>query len=221
MTPEETRAYDRAWKKKWRDENPEKAKEQDRQRYLRQRERRLAYQSRYRKDNPDKVLAANRASYQKSEKQRARSKSVTYEKYGLTADDVKKMYGDQGGLCKICYKPLRSPDDLSFRDRKHHEMNIDHCHTSGAVRGLLCGQCNMGLGCFVDSCDALTNAIAYLENAPLYPGGTMMAESSEDIEVCEQIGPFVSDESAREELTNSFISVAARAIVYNFSQRKT
>lgn len=40
---------------------------------------------------------------------------------------------------------------------------VDHCHTSGAVRGILCQNCNQGLGRFKDSPTALRAAAAYLE----------------------------------------------------------
>ena len=43
--------------------------------------------------------------------------------------------------------------------------NIDHCHTSGKVRGVLCSRCNTGLGKFNDNIDLIKNALKYLKNA--------------------------------------------------------
>lgn len=54
-------------------------------------------------------------------------------RYGLTPSDVQAMLEKQGGACAICVLPLT----------KHH---IDHCHTTGKVRGLLCHRCNTRLG---------------------------------------------------------------------------
>lgn len=42
-------------------------------------------------------------------------------------------------------------------------LSIDHCHKTGSVRGMLCGNCNNGLGRFKDSTELLKNAINYLE----------------------------------------------------------
>lgn len=63
------------------------------------------------------------------------------------------MEVEQGGACKICGEPCTSGRSLA----------VDHCHKTGRVRGLLCGQCNNGLGRFRDRPDLLLAAIAYLE----------------------------------------------------------
>ena len=44
------------------------------------------------------------------------------------------------------------------------KLNVDHCHTNGNVRGLLCGNCNKGLGSFKENTNSLKNAIKYLED---------------------------------------------------------
>lgn len=69
--------------------------------------------------------------------------------YGITLEDYEKIYVEQNGKCKIC--------------NKHKSiLNIDHCHVSGEVRGLLCWSCNIALGYFKDSLSNLKNAIKYL-----------------------------------------------------------
>lgn len=70
--------------------------------------------------------------------------------YGLTSSDVDEMERRQGGGCAICGDPLSI------------DLNIDHCHTTGAVRGLLCGPCNRGLGCFLDDPGRVRSALGYL-----------------------------------------------------------
>lgn len=54
--------------------------------------------------------------------------------------------------CAICGKPPHPKKGLA----------LDHCHQSGALRGLLCDNCNLGIGCFGDSAELLTKAIHYL-----------------------------------------------------------
>jgi hypothetical protein len=75
-------------------------------------------------------------------------------KYGMTFKKYEQMLSDQSGLCAICASP---PPD-------HHKkrLNIDHCHSSGRVRGLLCDACNRALGLFKDDPDVLLKAISYL-----------------------------------------------------------
>lgn len=70
-------------------------------------------------------------------------------KYGLTYEEYQTMLVEQNGECAICSKVLEKPC-------------IDHCHTTGKVRGLLCNSCNTGLGHFKDNPDSLEAAIRYL-----------------------------------------------------------
>jgi peptide methionine sulfoxide reductase MsrB len=66
------------------------------------------------------------------------------------------MVEEQGGLCAICQKPY---------DWETSALYIDHCHTTGKVRGLLCRNCNKGLGHFFDDVANLARAIEYLKKA--------------------------------------------------------
>lgn len=77
-------------------------------------------------------------------------------RYGLPKDEYRRMHDDQGGRCWICRKLPRARFALS----------VDHCHTTGRVRGLLCGPCNRALGIFDDDVGRLQTAIDYLEAHP-------------------------------------------------------
>ena len=70
-------------------------------------------------------------------------------RYGIGADEFDELVRKQGGVCAICGRP----------DPEH----VDHDHDTGAVRGILCFNCNGGLGQFRDSVDALRAAADYLE----------------------------------------------------------
>lgn len=75
-------------------------------------------------------------------------------KYGITQDDYLRMLKSQGGKCAIC----RQPEELE----RNQKLCVDHCHTTGAVRGLLCDACNRGIGSMRDDVSILTAAIKYL-----------------------------------------------------------
>lgn len=77
------------------------------------------------------------------------------EKYGMTVDDFDELLKKQGGTCAICGKKQKN-------GRKHENLSIDHCHTTGKVRGLLCRKCNLGLGLFGDTTDGVQKALDYL-----------------------------------------------------------
>lgn len=77
-------------------------------------------------------------------------------RYGITAKQYSLMLSEQDNLCAICVLPF---------SRFKHGAHVDHCHTTGKVRGLLCHGCNVGLGYFRDSIPSLKSAIKYLQKA--------------------------------------------------------
>lgn len=74
-----------------------------------------------------------------------------FDRYGITKDIFDKMLTEQNNKCSIC--------ELKINENSCH---IDHCHSTGEVRGLLCEKCNKGLGQFDDNINYLKNAINYL-----------------------------------------------------------
>ena len=74
--------------------------------------------------------------------------------YGITIDDYNRMHEAQNGLCGICQRPA-----LPLNGKK---AAVDHDHETGAVRELLCGSCNMGIGQFDEDADRLEAAAAYI-----------------------------------------------------------
>ena len=70
-------------------------------------------------------------------------------KYGLTPRSYEALFLSQDGVCAICGKPKK--------------LVVDHNHETGAVRGLLCGHCNTGIGRFADNAGLLERAIDYLQ----------------------------------------------------------
>ena len=85
--------------------------------------------------------------------------------YGITLQDYNKMLEDQKGVCYICGLP-----ETVVRNKKTGTkiaLAVDHCHTKGTVRRLLCARCNKGLGGFKDNIESLENAIKYLKEHSL------------------------------------------------------
>ena len=70
--------------------------------------------------------------------------------YDITEMEFNSLLQSANGLCMIC--------------KRKDKLNLDHCHSSGVVRGFLCGSCNNGLGRFRDNIQILKDAISYLEN---------------------------------------------------------
>ena len=90
-------------------------------------------------------------SLESRKKIRVRERKQQYSKYGITLGDYGEMLKLQEGRCAICSS---KPDKLC----------VDHNHTTGKVRGLLCHLCNLGLGSFRDDKELLKCGIEYLSN---------------------------------------------------------
>lgn len=106
-----------------------------------------------RQRDPEKFLARGRADYQKH---RHRARNVQLKvKFGLTLAEYEIMRHEQGDKCAIC-----ATDKAGGRGDWH----VDHCHETDKIRGLLCHNCNVGLGNFKDNISFLQAAIKYLTN---------------------------------------------------------
>jgi hypothetical protein len=81
---------------------------------------------------------------------RTKTKNEKYSsKYGITPACYAKLLSEQDGVCAICKE---------FCDK----LEVDHCHKTGIIRGLLCGKCNRGIGQFNDDIKKIQGAIDYL-----------------------------------------------------------
>lgn len=106
--------------------------------YLRKREKGNHSQKIFNKNNPEyfryKVIKSN---------------------YGLEKDEYLALVEKQNNLCAICFQPET--------DKVKKFLSVDHDHTTGKVRGLLCSRCNKSIGAFEDNVVFLSNAIKYLK----------------------------------------------------------
>ena len=130
--------------KNWALANAEKLKARDAARYAADPEGEKARVTAYRKANPELAkLWASRGNL---------------AKYGITPEDRQAFFDRQGGICPICLDVLKA-------GRKG--MQVDHDHTRGRVRGLLCQPCNILLGDFREVAQYFRAAVVYLQKGPL------------------------------------------------------
>lgn len=100
---------------------------------------------------PERVKAAQRRFIESGNARLGRLR----RQYGLDAADFASWARRQGDVCAICREPGSST--------RGARLHVDHDHSTGLVRGLLCTNCNRGLGYFKDSVERLIDAAEYLE----------------------------------------------------------
>jgi len=96
---------------------------------------------------------AHRKKYYAQNKKRIDEINRNYNylrKYGITIENKEKMLEKQNYQCLICQKIINI------------SAAVDHDHETGEIRGILCLNCNFGLGNFMDNIQLLKNAIEYL-----------------------------------------------------------
>ena len=94
------------------------------------------------------------ASFSKEEKQQRHTKSRLKYQYGLTPEQYQEKVDEQQNKCFICGV------ESGYNGKP---LYVDHCHSSGKVRKLLCQHCNSGLGMFKDNPELLTKAAEYIK----------------------------------------------------------
>jgi hypothetical protein len=106
-------------------------------------------------ENKEKCLEADHKRYQNSDKTNWRASNYRI-KFGISLEDYNRMFDEQEGKCKIC---KRHQSILKSR------LAVDHNHSTGKIRGLLCRPCNSALGLLKENIDTLSNCIEYLINS--------------------------------------------------------
>lgn len=111
--------------------------------------------TRYQRKHRDKQRIYVKRHYYSHEAQQKINRRIKYfvnlpYKYGISEEDYNRILSKQDGKCAICKKPLDRP-------------YVDHNHITKCARGLLCKNCNFGLGQFKDSPEILRKASEYLE----------------------------------------------------------
>ena len=102
--------------------------------------------------NPERVNENHRRNNARPERKRAMRDAYYRRTFGISADEFDVLLEAQGGCCAIC----------RGRPERAASLHLDHCHDTGAIRGILCGRCNQGLGLFGDDVALLDSAVRYL-----------------------------------------------------------
>lgn len=145
--PEESKAYQRAYRLLYKAANREKLRADAKAYYESNRDKILTKNKEYRVVNREKIRTREK-KYQAT----SRAKTQRLKRYyGITLEEFSKLRDSQNNRCAICLKPfLKTP-------------SVDHCHRTKVIRGLLCNACNLGLGMFENSPISLTAAAKYLQ----------------------------------------------------------
>ena len=106
---------------------------------------RLATSVAWQKANPDKVRAASRRHKLK-------------RNWAMTEDELAIKLAVQGGICPGCLHPLKRRHEVPSGDKY---LTIDHDHTTGVIRDILCNQCNQAFGLVGESIETLQRLIEY------------------------------------------------------------
>lgn len=99
--------------------------------------------------------AENRRRYYEENKEKELAYSTIYnrkKKIGISEEEYQQLLLNQSNVCAICDKPCT------------RALAVDHDHTTGKIRGLLCNKCNRGLGYFQDNPALLEQAYFYLKD---------------------------------------------------------
>jgi hypothetical protein len=144
--------------------------EQHRRRYAEDadyRARKLADNRAWRVAHAEELSAERCAKYRSDPTFREQQRwQKRMRKYGLDREDYERMRKAQNDACAICEQ--QSPNPLC----------VDHCHAFGHVRGLLCNNCNSGLGFFGDDPVRMRAGAAYLERSGRGPKEAVRAAPS-------------------------------------------
>lgn len=131
-------------------------------RYVEKKEKIRTQIEEYRLKNKEKIEQAQTIWKAKNpEKVKHYQRVTNLKKFGLSAETYNLMVEQQNGLCAICKKPETF---VHSRTKELARLAVDHCHTTGKTRKLLCKNCNTGLGSFKDDPRILMSAVEYLKD---------------------------------------------------------
>lgn len=114
------------------------------------------------------------SSWAKTARGRAvKREGILRREYGISEEDFERMSLAQGGVCAIC----REPEKKLYWQGTPLRLCVDHDHSTGVPRALLCSGCNVGLGSFRDNPELLMKAAEYLKGQAAKTEALVTAQS--------------------------------------------
>lgn len=110
------------------------------------------------KNNKEKVKI-NSAQWYKNNPEKALERSLK-QRYNISLETFKKLLSNQNNVCAICQQ---SETAIDTRLGKPRMLAVDHCHTTGKVRGLLCTGCNAALGFIKENAERALKLANYIK----------------------------------------------------------
>lgn len=169
----------RAYQREWYAANRDRIREKNRAYYVAHRDEINARAASYRQANLERIRAYDRRRGKTAKRQcqqaasgenRVQRREVwrrhyeaneerfwernAFRRYGLTKGDYEVLLEAQGGVCTICGGTGKS------------RLAVDHDHVTGRIRGLLCSECNTGIGKLREDPEIISRALAYIVVAP-------------------------------------------------------
>lgn len=140
------------WQKNHRIENKEVLSIYHKEKYLKNRDARLKYAKEYKFTNKE-LISEKAKEFRKINPDRVKSWDLM-QSFGITFEHYSSMLEKQNGVCKIC----KQTESIG----KNKNLSVDHCHTTGKIRGLLCHTCNTTLGKVKESIQTLQTMCDYI-----------------------------------------------------------
>jgi hypothetical protein len=125
--------------------------------YVKNREQILAERKQEYAEKTEEIKAQRRKRYRENESVRKASWVTNLRhRFGMTEEEYNEIFDRQEGCCAIC-----GVSDCKTKTGKQR-LSVDHDHSTGEIRALLCAHCNVGLGAFQDDPTIIKKAMEYL-----------------------------------------------------------
>ena len=150
---EKRRAYLKEWVKKDRKKNPERYQNYVKKSQQKCKEKKKVYMKIYELENKEKIKERNK-KWKNKNKEKIRDQNLK-RMYGISSLDYENILESQHGKCCICLIHWT-------QTKENRKLVVDHCHTTGKIRGLLCMNCNKSLGFLKDNKEIISNMLIYI-----------------------------------------------------------